>query len=87
MKNNGSYNHAIRLANHFFEGSVFDYDDDELRVEREKAIQRAIKHVNLLIEAYEYELNEMKVHGYDKPYIGHSIDAWKLVIDELEKLV
>lgn len=75
LKNNEHKDIAIKMCNDMFDGSVFDYDDNErLKSERKKAKNRAIILVDYLIE-------DSKGSGY----LGDH-DKWLKVKKEIKNI-
>jgi hypothetical protein len=67
---------ANRIANRFYQGSVFDYDKEGHLKERKKAKERA------LICVDEMEKIQFKMYGQDKEFTLHYME----VKEEINKL-
>tara|TARA_R100000988_G_C4004146_1_gene171274 strand:- start:359 stop:652 length:294 start_codon:yes stop_codon:yes gene_type:complete len=91
---------AEELGNKFYQGSIFDYDEEGHKVERERAKERAIKCVDEILNVIETILSllatepSLKIIRYksdykillDEDYTEVSSEYWQEVKREIKKL-
>lgn len=68
---------ATEIANMFYEGSVFDYSNDEHEAEKQRAKERAVKAVQIIVD------HAGTTNGIG---IGSSPSVWQEVILEIKLL-
>jgi len=73
---------AQDLAQIFFNGSVFDYTNDELKKEQDRAKVAAIKHCKLIIK----ELNKLDYRIEDVFNRSEVIKNYKRLVNNIDKL-
>lgn len=77
---------ATEIANGMVRKSIFDMDDEELKIERKYAKGSAIYCVNQIIKGIEATIKHCDLNNNDLQDVTLDIEFWDKVVMEIKKL-